>query len=121
VIEAHGAPVHIGTQCVIRENLNIRSTSGDAVEIGDYVLIGPHSSLKGCTIAAECFLATGVKIYQRARVGRRSEVRVDGVVHVGSVLSLHSLVPIKWVAVGDPAQLFPPPTSTTRSMRSLAG
>jgi hypothetical protein len=27
---------------------------------------------------------------------------------VRSVLPPHSLVPIKWVAVGDPAQLFPP-------------
>jgi carbonic anhydrase/acetyltransferase-like protein (isoleucine patch superfamily) len=108
VIEAHGAPVRIGAQCVVRENLNIRSTSQDAVEIGDYVLIGPHSSLKGCTVEDECFLATGVKIFQGARVGRRTEVRIDGVVHVRSVLPPNSLVPIKWVAVGDPAQLFPP-------------
>lgn len=107
VIEAHGAPVRIGAQCVIRENLNIRSTSRNAVEIGDHVLIGPHSSLKGCVIEDECFLATGVRIFQGARVARRTEVRIDGVVHVRSVLPPHSLVPIKWVAVGDPAQLFP--------------
>jgi carbonic anhydrase/acetyltransferase-like protein (isoleucine patch superfamily) len=108
VIEAHGAPVRIGTQCVVRENLNIRSTNQDGVEIGDYVLIGPHASLKGRTVEDECFLATGVRIFHSARVGRRTEVRIDGVVHVRSVLPPNSLVPIKWVAVGDPAQLFPP-------------
>jgi carbonic anhydrase/acetyltransferase-like protein (isoleucine patch superfamily) len=108
VIEAHGAPVRIGSQCVIRENLNIRSTSRNAVEIGDHVLIGPQSSLKGCIVEDECFLATGVKIYQGAVIGRRTEVRIDGVVHVRSVLPPNSLVPIKWVAVGDPAKLFPP-------------
>jgi carbonic anhydrase/acetyltransferase-like protein (isoleucine patch superfamily) len=108
VIEAHGAPVRIGAQCVVRENLNIRSTNRDAVEIGDYVLIGPHSSLKGCTVENECFLATGVKVYQGARVGRHTEVRIDGIVHVGSVLPPNSLVPIKWVAVGDPARVLPP-------------
>ena len=108
VIEAHGAPVRIGAQCVVRENLNIRSTSRNAVDIGDHVLIGPQSSLKGCIIEQECFLATGVKIYQGARVGRRTEVRIDGIVHVRSVLPPNSLVPIKWVAVGNPAQLFPP-------------
>lgn len=108
VIEAHGAPVRIGVQCIVRENLNIRSTSHNAVEIGDHVLIGPHSSLKGCIIEDECFLATGVKIYQGAVIGRRSEIRIDGVVHVRSVLPPGSLVPIKWVAVGDPAELFPP-------------
>jgi carbonic anhydrase/acetyltransferase-like protein (isoleucine patch superfamily) len=108
VIVAHGAPVRIGTQCVVRENLNIRSTNRNVVEIGDHVLIGPQSSLKGCQIDDECFLATGAKIYQGARIGRRTEVRIDGVVHVRSVLPPDSLVPIKWVAVGDPAQLFPP-------------
>jgi carbonic anhydrase/acetyltransferase-like protein (isoleucine patch superfamily) len=108
VIEAHGSPVRIGAQCVIRENLNIRSTSRNPVEIGDHVLIGPHSSLKGCIVENECFLATGVRIFQGAIVGRRTEVRIDGVVHVRSVLPPNSLVPIKWVAVGDPAQLFPP-------------
>jgi carbonic anhydrase/acetyltransferase-like protein (isoleucine patch superfamily) len=108
VIEAHGAPVRIGAQCVVRENLNIRSTGRNAVEIGDHVLIGPQSSLKGCIVEDECFLATGVKIYQGARVGRRTEVRIDGIVHVRSVLPPNSLVPIKWLAVGDPAQLFPP-------------
>jgi carbonic anhydrase/acetyltransferase-like protein (isoleucine patch superfamily) len=108
VIEAHGAPVRIGAQCVVRENLNIRSTSRNTVEIGDHVLIGPQSSLKGCIIGDECFLATGVKIYQGAVIGRRTEVRIDGVVHVRSVLPPNSLVPIKWVALGDPAQMFPP-------------
>ncbi|WP_441964171.1 gamma carbonic anhydrase family protein [Mycolicibacterium houstonense] len=108
VIEAHGTPVHIGTQCVVRENLNIRSTSRDPVEIGDHVLIGPHSSLKGCTVGNDCFVATGAKIYEGAHVGNGTEVRIDGVVHVRSVLPPDSLVPIKWVAVGDPAEIFPP-------------
>jgi carbonic anhydrase/acetyltransferase-like protein (isoleucine patch superfamily) len=108
VIEAHGAPVRIGAQCVIRENLNIRSTNRNAVEIGDHVLIGPQSSLKGCVVEDECFLATGVKVYQGAIIGRCTEVRIDGVVHVRSVLPPNSLVPIKWVAVGNPAHLFPP-------------
>ncbi|MGW3347262.1 gamma carbonic anhydrase family protein [Nonomuraea rubra] len=108
VIESHGTPVRIGAQCAVRENLNIRSTSRNAVDIGDHVLIGPHSSLKGCTVGNECFLATGVRIYQGAHVGERTEVRIDGIVHVGSVLPPGSLVPIKWIAVGDPARLFPP-------------
>jgi carbonic anhydrase/acetyltransferase-like protein (isoleucine patch superfamily) len=108
VVEAHGAPIRIGAQCVVRETLNIRSTVRNAVEIGDHVLIGPHASLKGCVVEDECFLATGVRLYQGVRIGRRSEVRIDAIVHVRSVLPPQSLVPMKWVAVGDPAQLFPP-------------
>ena len=118
VIEAHGAPVRIGTRCVIRENLNIRSTSRNAVEIGDHVLIGPQSSLNGCIVEDECFLATGVKIYQGAVIGRRTEVRIDGIVHVRSVLPPNSLVPIKWLAVGRSRPSCFRPTSTRRSTRS---
>src|SRR5919106_2751431 len=106
VIKAHGVPVRIGAQCVVRENLNIRSTCRNAVEVGDHVLIGSQSSLKGCIVEDECFLATGVKIFQGAVIGRRTEVCIDGMVHVRSVLPPNSLVPIKWV--GDPAQLFAP-------------
>jgi carbonic anhydrase/acetyltransferase-like protein (isoleucine patch superfamily) len=41
-------------------------------------------------------------------VGRGSEVRVNGVVHVNSRLEPDTTVPIGWVAAGDPAGLFPP-------------
>jgi hypothetical protein len=35
-------------------------------------------------------------------------VRINGVVHVSSVVPPGATVPIDWVAVGDPAQFFPP-------------
>jgi acetyltransferase-like isoleucine patch superfamily enzyme len=48
VIEAYGTPVRIGAEYVVRENLNIRSTHRNAVEIGNHVLIGPHASIFHC-------------------------------------------------------------------------
>jgi carbonic anhydrase/acetyltransferase-like protein (isoleucine patch superfamily) len=47
-------------------------------------------------------------IFNGASIGARSEVRVNGVVHVNTVLPPGSTVPIGWIAVGDPAQTFPP-------------
>ena len=35
-------------------------------------------------------------------------VRINGVVHVNSVLPGETIVPIGWVAVGDPARILPP-------------
>jgi hypothetical protein len=35
-------------------------------------------------------------------------VRINGVVHVKSVLAEKSTVPINWIAVGDPAVILPP-------------
>jgi carbonic anhydrase/acetyltransferase-like protein (isoleucine patch superfamily) len=40
--------------------------------------------------------------------GAGSEVRIGGVVHVNTVLPPGTTVPIGWVAVGDPAQIYPP-------------
>jgi hypothetical protein len=37
-----------------------------------------------------------------------SEVRIHGVVHVNTTLLPGTTVPIGWVAVGDPAQIYPP-------------
>jgi hypothetical protein len=43
-----------------------------------------------------------------ARIGAGAEVRINGVVHVNSALAEGAVVPIGWIAVGDPAQIFPP-------------
>jgi carbonic anhydrase/acetyltransferase-like protein (isoleucine patch superfamily) len=42
------------------------------------------------------------------RVGAGAEVRINGVVHVNSKLPDGGVVPIGWVAVGDPAQVLAP-------------
>jgi carbonic anhydrase/acetyltransferase-like protein (isoleucine patch superfamily) len=108
VLVAQGGPLRVGAQCVIRENVVIRSTAQHPVDIGDYVLIGPRASLNGCRVEDEVFLATGVTVFHGARIGRRAEVRVNGVVHVRSSVDPGETVPIAWVAVGDPARILPP-------------
>jgi carbonic anhydrase/acetyltransferase-like protein (isoleucine patch superfamily) len=108
VLVAQGGSIRVGTQCVIRENVVIRSTAQHAVDVGNYVLIGPRAALNECTIEDEVFLATGVTIFHGARIGRRAEVRVNGVVHVRTSVPPGETVPIGWVAVGDPARILPP-------------
>jgi carbonic anhydrase/acetyltransferase-like protein (isoleucine patch superfamily) len=41
-------------------------------------------------------------------LGDNVEVRVNGVVHVNTVLANDAMVPIGWIAVGDPARILPP-------------
>lgn len=108
VVLAQGSPVTIGTQSIVGETAIVRSTSDHPVRIGDYVLIGPRSALKGCIIEDEAFLATGTTVFHGARVGVGAEVRINGVVHLRTVVPDGGLVPIGWVAVGDPAEILPP-------------
>ena len=108
VILGDDGPVRIGEQAIVREHVVIRGTQRHAVEVGRYVLIGARSALYGCQIDDEAFLATGVTVFHGARVGARAEIRINGVVHVNTYLSAGAMVPIGWVAVGDPAQVHAP-------------
>jgi carbonic anhydrase/acetyltransferase-like protein (isoleucine patch superfamily) len=72
------------------------------------VLIGPHAHVNGAVLEEGVFVATGVSIFPGARLGAAAEVRINGVVHVNSRLPAEAVVPIGWVAVGDPARILPP-------------
>jgi carbonic anhydrase/acetyltransferase-like protein (isoleucine patch superfamily) len=108
VITAEGGPITLGENVIVMENALIRASSTNPVHIGDHTLVGPMASVSGATIGDEVFLATGTRIFNGARIGERSEVRINAVVHLRSVLPPQSVVPIGWVAVGDPVQILPP-------------
>ncbi len=108
VLTSDGGPVELGDNCIVMENAVIRGRAGYATRVGNHVLIGPHAHVNGARVHDNAFLATGSSIFPGGDVGARSEVRINGVVHVNSRLVADAVVPIGWVAVGDPAQLFPP-------------
>src|SRR5262249_16113924 len=68
ILIAQGNPIVIGTQSIVGENAVIRATAKHPVRIGNYVLVGPNAALYGCTLVDEVFLATGVTIFQGARI-----------------------------------------------------
>ncbi len=107
-IVAEGGSIEIGERSIVMENAVVRSTGAHDCAIGNRVLIGPCAHVVGSTIEDDVFLATGVAIFHASRIGRGSEVRINGVVHVNSVLAPKTTVPIGWIACGSPAQLFSP-------------
>jgi gamma-carbonic anhydrase len=108
VLTAEGGQIEVGERCIVMENAVLRGREGHPVVLGDHVLVGPHAHVNGAQIERDVFLATGASVFPGARVGHGSEVRIGAVVHVNSNLRPGSTVPIGWVAVGDPADLFPP-------------
>ncbi len=108
VVSADGGPVDIGANCVIIEHAVLRATSRHPLTIADHVLAGPHCYLTGCTVGDQVFIATGAMVFNGARIGRASNVALGGAVHVGCVVPPQTRIPIGWVAVGDPARLYPP-------------
>jgi carbonic anhydrase/acetyltransferase-like protein (isoleucine patch superfamily) len=108
VLTAESGPVILGDGSIVMDTAVVRGVRRHPVVIGQRVLVGPRAYLTGCTVEDEVFLATGVTVFNGAVVGRRSEVRINAVVHLRTRLAPETTVPIGWVAVGDPARLFPP-------------
>lgn len=107
-VVAEGGSVELGENCIVMENAVVRSTGRHSTKIGSHCLIGPHAHLVGCQLEDCVFVATGASVFHGARLGYGAELRVNGVVHLRTRLAAHAVVPIGWVAVGDPAQILPP-------------
>jgi carbonic anhydrase/acetyltransferase-like protein (isoleucine patch superfamily) len=108
VLSADGGSIEIGANCVIMEHAVLRGTSRHPLTIGDHVLVGPHAYLTGCIVGDEVFIATGAMVFNGALMGQASSVALGGAVHIGCVVPPQTRIPIGWVAVGDPARLYPP-------------
>ena len=108
IVTAEDGEVRIGQNVVVMENALVRGRSGHPALIGDSVMVGPHAHINGATVEGEAFIATGASLFPGSFVGTGSEVRINGVVQVNSRLDPGAVVPIGWVAVGDPVSILPP-------------
>jgi carbonic anhydrase/acetyltransferase-like protein (isoleucine patch superfamily) len=93
VLVAEGGPVVVGSHCIIMENAVIRGTPRHPTRLGDHVLVGPRAYLTGCIVEDCAFLATGATVFNGARIGPRAEVRINGLVHLRTVLPADAVVP----------------------------
>jgi carbonic anhydrase/acetyltransferase-like protein (isoleucine patch superfamily) len=103
----HGAVV-VGSDVVVMEHALLRGRSDFPVTIGDAVLVGPHTHLNGTQVDDEVFIATGASLFPGSRAGTGCELRINSVLHVNSRLEPGAVVPIGWIAAGQPARLFSP-------------
>ncbi|MEU5878967.1 gamma carbonic anhydrase family protein [Spirillospora sp. NPDC047279] len=108
VLTAENGEIRTGRDVVVMENALVRGRAGHPAVLGDAVLVGPHAHVNGATIEDEVFVATGASLFPGAVAGTRSELRINSVLHVNSRLAPETVVPIGWIAAGDPAELFSP-------------
>jgi carbonic anhydrase/acetyltransferase-like protein (isoleucine patch superfamily) len=64
--------------------------------------------VNGATVEDEVFLATGAALFPGSVVGAGAELRINSVLHVNSHLAPGTVLPIGWIAAGNPAELFSP-------------
>ncbi len=108
VLTAESGAIIVGENSVVMDTAVLRGVRKNPLKVGNNVLIGPRAYLSGCKVGDNVFLATGATVFNGARIGSASEVRINGIVHLRTVLQPNSMVPIGWIAVGDPAEILPP-------------
>jgi carbonic anhydrase/acetyltransferase-like protein (isoleucine patch superfamily) len=108
VLTAEDGEVRIGQDCVVMEHALVRGRANNPALIGDAVLVGPHAHVNGATVEDEVFIATGASLFPGSVVGATAELRINSVLQVNSRLEPGAVLPVSWIAVGDPAQLFSP-------------
>jgi carbonic anhydrase/acetyltransferase-like protein (isoleucine patch superfamily) len=82
----------------------VRSVGGGSrpafpVRIGPGTLVGPQCALIGCSIGADCYVATGVVAFQGSTVGDASRLGAGSIVHVRSELPAASRVGMRCMAI----------------------
>ncbi|GHJ36612.1 hypothetical protein Sm713_22210 [Streptomyces sp. TS71-3] len=108
VLTAEDGEVRTGEDVVVMEHALVRGRAGHPAVLGDAVLIGPHAHVNGATVDDEVFVATGASLFPGAHAGAGCELRINSVLHVGSRLAPGTVLPIGWIAAGDPAEPFSP-------------
>ena len=108
VLTAEDGEVRIGARVVVMEHALIRGRATHPAVVGDDVMIGPHAHVNGAIVESEAFVATGASLFPGSVVAERAVIRINAVVHVNTHLIPDAVVPIGWVAVGNPALILPP-------------
>jgi len=112
IVVAEGAPVTLGAETVVMENAVLKASGGSAVSfplsVGNRCIIGPHAYVVGATIGNGCFIASGAKVFNGAKLEDGSGVALGGIVHVNAHLAKGASVPMQHIALGNPAVVYPP-------------
>jgi carbonic anhydrase/acetyltransferase-like protein (isoleucine patch superfamily) len=108
VLTAEDGEVRLGENSVVMENALVRGRARHPALLGNAVLVGPHAHVNGATVEDEVFIATGAALFPGSVAGAGAELRINSVLHVNSHLQAGTVVPIGWIAAGNPAQLFSP-------------
>jgi carbonic anhydrase/acetyltransferase-like protein (isoleucine patch superfamily) len=112
VLDSEGSEIEIGECSIICENAVLRaSASGNQeypIVIGDHVFVSPQSTLIGCKVESNSYIATGVTILQGAIIQSGAAVAVGAFVHAKTVVPANAFIPPNNIAIGDPIKIYRP-------------
>jgi len=99
VLRADNAPIRIGRGTNIQDGSIVHTDPGYPVTIGQYVTIGHHAIIHGCTIADYALIGMGAILMNGARIGSRC------LVAAGALLPEGFEAPEGTLVLGVPARI----------------
>ena len=112
VLDSEGSKIEIGKCSIICENAVLRATASGNREypviIRDHVFISPQSTLIGCEVESNSYIATGATILQGAIIESGAAVAVGAFVHANTIVPANSFIPPNNIAIGDPIRIYSP-------------
>ncbi len=101
-IRGDKAPVRVGRGTNIQEGCTIHVDHGYPVTLGDYVTVGHHAVLHGCTIGDRSLIGIGAAVLNGAVIGK------DCLIAAGSLVLQNMQVPDGSLVMGSPARIVRP-------------
>ena len=86
VLRGDLGPIYVGAYSNVQDTTTILTTGPQGVTIGDYVTIGHHAFLQGCSVGKEGFIGMNSKVLDGAVVQSRGMVAANAVVAPGTVV-----------------------------------
>lgn len=99
VLRGDNEPIRIGARSNIQDNAVLHSDPGQALTIGEDVIVGHQVMLHGCTIGDGCLIGIGATILNGAQIGAGSIIGAHALVTENKVIPPNSLV------VGSPGRV----------------
>lgn len=99
VLRGDNEPIRIGARSNIQDNAVLHSDPGQALTIGEDVIVGHQVMLHGCTIGDGCLIGIGATILNGAQIGSGSIIGAHALVTENKVIPPNSLV------VGSPGRV----------------
>lgn len=99
VLRGDNEPITIGARSNIQDNAVLHSDPGQALTIGEDVIVGHQVMLHGCTIGDSCLIGIGATILNGAQIGEGSIIGAHALVTENKIIPPNSLV------VGSPGRV----------------
>jgi carbonic anhydrase/acetyltransferase-like protein (isoleucine patch superfamily) len=92
VLRADNAPITIGRDSNLQDNVSAHVDPGFPLTVGDRVSVGHNAVLHGCTVEDEVLIGMSATIMNGARIGTGSLVAAGALITQGMVVPPRSLV-----------------------------